>query len=390
MKYFFTIIVSILSFSCIYAQQKQTAESTLKKVHQTLNNLEEINYDLERESSYPEENYHNVSRWKCYFDFNNENYFPGFRFQIVDINFKTVYNGTEYFELNMEDKTSEIENQPEIEDIAGKSYFYNSLITIRKIIPLIIADKSIKKTIKDTVIAYKSYTLISVNVGNRTMQNLGKDFNRMDEGINFIYDFIIDKNTSLPFQINQKSPGSKNFIKTTFMNINLKPTSPIENSWFYSNYSKEYKPLKKVDIKQLQIGESAPNFSLPIFEGEKNASLQDYNGKVILLDFWIKNCSQCILSVSHLNELQKKYKDENFEIISINAYDSTENISFFKNKYGVQYPVLMNGKEVSIKFGVPGFPAYFIIDKDGKIAMNQEEASFEKLEIIINNELRKK
>lgn len=390
MKYFFTIIVSILSFSCFYAQQKQIAGSTLKKVHQTLNNLEEINYDLERESSYPEENYHNVSSWKCYFDFNNENNFPGFRFQIVDINFKTVYNGTEYFELNMEDKTSEIENQPEIEDIAGKSYFYNSLITIRKIIPLIIADKSIKKTIKDTVIAYKSYTLISVNVGNRTMQNLGKDFNRMDEGINFIYDFIIDKNTSLPFQINQKSPGSKNFIKTTFTNINLKPTSLIENSWFYSNYSKEYKPLKKVDIKQLQIGESAPNFSLPIFEGEKNASLQDYNGKVILLDFWIKNCSQCILSVSHLNELQKKYKDENFEIISINAYDSTENISFFKNKYGVQYPVLMNGKEVSIKFGVPGFPAYFIIDKDGKIAMNQEEVSFEKLEIIINNELRKK
>lgn len=390
MKYLFAIIITIVNISCLNAQKKQTAESTLKMVHQSLNNLKSLSYNLERESSYPDEDYHNISNWNCYFDFKNENNLLWFRFQIDEVNFKTIYNGTEYFELNKEDKTSEIENQPELEDIDGRSYFYNSLITIRKIIPIIIADKSIKKTIKDTIIANKSYTVISINVGNRRMQNLGKEFNKMDEGFNYLYDFIIDKKSKLPFQIIQKSPGSKNFIKTTFTNINLKPTPPKENSWFYSNYSKEYKPLEEVTINHLKIGESAPKFSLPIFEGDKNASLQDYNGKVILLDFWIKNCSQCILSVPHLNELQKKYKNEDFEIISINAYDSIENITFFKNKYGVQYPILINGKEVAIDFGVRGFPAYFIIDKNGKIVMNQEESSFEKLEVIINNELLKK
>lgn len=96
-------------------------------------------------------------------------------------------------------------------------------------------------------------------------------------------------------------------------------------------------------------------------------SLNDQRGKVILLDFWIKNCGPCIESVPHLNSLKEKFKSSNFEIISINSYDTKEEVNWFCNKHKSNYEVLLNGKEVAEKYGVSGFPAFFIIDKTGRI-----------------------
>ncbi len=43
----------------------------------------------------------------------------------------------------------------------------------------------------------------------------------------------------------------------------------------------------------------------------------------------------------------------------------------FCTKHKVGYPVLLNGKSVAEKYGVSGFPAFFIIDKTGKIIYAQ-------------------
>jgi len=68
-----------------------------------------------------------------------------------------------------------------------------------------------------------------------------------------------------------------------------------------------------------------------------------------------------------LNELQDKFKDKNFKIISINSYDSKEAVSWFCNKHKTNFSVLLNGKEVAEKYGVNSFPSFFVIDKEGKV-----------------------
>lgn len=110
-----------------------------------------------------------------------------------------------------------------------------------------------------------------------------------------------------------------------------------------------------------------------------------------MLDFWIKNCGPCIQSVPHLNELQKKFKDKNFKLISINSYDSKEDISRFCNKHKIDYMVLVNGKRVAKEYGVSGFPTFFIIDKSGKIIYSHigHDASKQlEIEQVINNALQ--
>jgi len=119
-------------------------------------------------------------------------------------------------------------------------------------------------------------------------------------------------------------------------------------------------------------------------------SLDELKGKVILLDFWIKNCGPCIQSVPHLNELQNKFKGKNLKIISINSYDSKEEVSWFCNKHKTDYTVLLNGKAVAGKYGVSGFPAFFIIDKTGKIIYSHagyETSIGSEIEQVIKNAL---
>ncbi len=78
-------------------------------------------------------------------------------------------------------------------------------------------------------------------------------------------------------------------------------------------------------------------------------------------------CFLVVHSVPHLNELQDKFKDKSFKIISINSYDSKEDVSWFCNKHNINFSVLLNGKEVAEKYGVSGFPTFFVIDKEGKV-----------------------
>jgi thiol-disulfide isomerase/thioredoxin len=131
-------------------------------------------------------------------------------------------------------------------------------------------------------------------------------------------------------------------LKTSFTSIDTNATSPTELSWYYSSYTKEYKPVKKNTAGVLlSNGTLAPDWKLETYNNNKTISLSNLKGQIILLDFWIKNCGPCIQSVPYLNELQNKFKDKNFKLISVNSYDSKEDISWFCNKHNT---VLMNGK----------------------------------------------
>jgi thiol-disulfide isomerase/thioredoxin len=140
---------------------------------------------------------------------------------------------------------------------------------------------------------------------------------------NFIYKITIDKANNLPTEILQKNDFNDDFIKTNFKNINTAPNQPTENSWYYSTYVNEYKPSEKKEIPQLiPVGSLALDWTLPFYNKNENISLSNLKGKVILLDFWFKNCGPCIESVPHLNAINKKFSDKKFEVLGVNTWDS--------------------------------------------------------------------
>ena len=136
----------------------------------------------------------------------------------------------------------------------------------------------------------------------------------------------------------------------------------------------------------IKTGEVAYEINLPMFETDKRVSLNDYKGKIVLLDFWIFHCGYCQSSVPKLNALQNKFKDKNFDLLAVNATDSKELINLFIKNTKSKLSILSQGEEVAKKYGVVGYPTVVLIGKDGKVLYS---GGFDqtKIENLINQNL---
>jgi thiol-disulfide isomerase/thioredoxin len=341
-------------------------------VSENLNALKTLRYEQHRELNYSSEDYHNTSKWMVYYDFEVSDSIVGCAYQIEDSVQKQVFNRTEQFLLNYQKKTMELKVNPDRSSFAGVSALYNSILTIKNVLPVIIADESIEKTRSDTSIDSRDYICVKLEMGKRRIQSLGKGFDAMKTQSNFIYTVIIDKTTYLPMDVVQTNDLDKDFIKTSFRNLQTNVQSPAEPSWFYSTYLNEYKQSSTAPAARLlSKGAASPTWILKILNENEKLSSTNMRGKVVLLDFWIKNCGPCIQSVPHLNKLQAKFNDKHFKVISINTYDAEGEISSFVNRHKIEYSVLVNGKHVAEAFGVSGYPTFFVIDKSGRIVYAQ-------------------
>ncbi len=117
-----------------------------------------------------------------------------------------------------------------------------------------------------------------------------------------------------------------------------------------------------------EIGEKAADFSL-LNLSQKKVNLSDYQGKVIILDFWAPECPPCRREIPDFVELQKEWGDKGVQIIGITCSRMRlKAIISFAGKYKMNYPVLLCDEATYRKYGpIPGIPTTFVIDQEGKI-----------------------
>ncbi len=96
--------------------------------------------------------------------------------------------------------------------------------------------------------------------------------------------------------------------------------------------------------------------------------LNEYSGKITVVNFWATWCPPCVEEIPSLNRLRAAMKDQPFELISVNYADTPKQIIDFMKKVNVEFPVLVDpaGKTAQ-SWNVIGFPSTFVIGKDGKI-----------------------
>jgi len=347
-------------------------DSILNEVAQKLNTLKRFEYEMTRELSYETDNYHNISTWRILYDFDTADTLTGFKYQVEDSTFKEIYNGAEKFHLDKKSRTMQVDDHPGKNSFQYLSFLYNSITTLRNILPLLINDPTVVKSVSDTTADGIPCTQITLNLGRRRIQNLGRGLDHMETKYNFIYKILVQKATGLPYKIIQLNDLNNDRITTTFTHPESDPKAPGDLSWYYSTYADIYRMAEsKVSSSLIAVGSTAPSWKLESPANSSVISLDELKGQVVLLDFWIKNCGPCIQSVPHLNQLKEKFKDQPVRIISINAYDSKADIAWFCNKHNIQYTVLSNGREVAKEYGIDRFPTCIIIDKTGKVVYAQ-------------------
>ncbi len=118
-------------------------------------------------------------------------------------------------------------------------------------------------------------------------------------------------------------------------------------------------------------GHDAVDFTAVDIDG-KRIRLSDFYDKVVLLDFWATWCPPCRREIPTLIEIKKTFKHKNFEIISIDGFERSDNARAFrfvreKRMNWIHIIDKEKGKEIARKYGVEYIPAVFVI-KNGKIA----------------------
>jgi thiol-disulfide isomerase/thioredoxin len=122
-------------------------------------------------------------------------------------------------------------------------------------------------------------------------------------------------------------------------------------------------------------GDPAPDFKLPLLTGKKVISLQDYRGKVVLVDFWASWCGPCRASFPAYEKLreqmQAKYGKNQFEILAINLDMGTQEALDFLKQHPVHYPILRisPGGIIQKNYDLIAVPTSFLIDQKGIIRL---------------------
>jgi len=112
------------------------------------------------------------------------------------------------------------------------------------------------------------------------------------------------------------------------------------------------------------------NFSLPDTDGKLH-ELNEWRGKVIVLNFWATWCPPCRAEVPLFVNTQDKFRKQGLVIVGV-AIDKTRDVANFIDSYFINYPVLVSEQdntELMARYGnrIATLPYSVVIDRNGKI-----------------------
>lgn len=122
---------------------------------------------------------------------------------------------------------------------------------------------------------------------------------------------------------------------------------------------------------KLKLGAAIPNITILNIRNYKstNAQIQDFKGKLLILDFWATWCQPCIRIKPRIDSLQKLF---NGKVQFISVTDQPENIVLpFLKRLKVQYPVnlveVVHDRVLTSMFKPVSLPQFVWINADGKL-----------------------
>lgn len=342
-----------------------SAKDILKKVSHKLSNLKTISYTIEFENNAASVGFYKKRRTESYLDFTSGDKFIGVRYQFDNPEYIYIFNGSDYFFLDKKLKSYSAWKDPNLHDFENAG-LRESLLMLKNSLPKILSDETIGKSVTEQTVNNKKVYVVEIVLDGKVMTLTG-DFLVTTPKIKFTYRLTIDKSTLLPLEVLRTNDTNTNTEKFNFEYKPAKYPLPAETSWYYSSYSNEYKPQKPYVERKIKAGEMAPDWTLPAPNADVPISLSQYRGKVVLVEFWISFCGFCIKAVPALNQIEDKYKDKDFKLLAINNNDAQDIVQKFVNVNKPKYEILYGDQETTEKYGVDGFPSFFLIDKTGRI-----------------------
>ena len=133
----------------------------------------------------------------------------------------------------------------------------------------------------------------------------------------------------------------------------------------------------------------APDFQLPLLDGETLVSPGDYAGRPLFLNFWATWCAPCVRELPALAEFAAEHSADPTgpALLTINLGETGAQVEGFLREIGLQnLPVALDINQVVKRdYGVQNLPTTFVIDGEGTVRhMKLGEMTYDEMGIYLD------
>lgn len=136
-----------------------------------------------------------------------------------------------------------------------------------------------------------------------------------------------------------------------------------------------------------QIGDFAPDFSLPALDGSTTTMSELFARGPVILAFFRSDCSHCRVELPLLQKLADKSWFKSIQVLAVNVKEPLETVQQMWQELDLRLPCVLDERmKIARSYGVPSIPRLFVVDQGGVLlhgsgAMEEEELKgwFQKL-----------
>ena len=123
------------------------------------------------------------------------------------------------------------------------------------------------------------------------------------------------------------------------------------------------------DIRTGTVGKPAPAFTLPSLTDGTSVSLDQYKGRIVVLNFWASWCIPCKEENPALTDAWERYRGTDVVLLGVVFQDSADAARAYTTRLGNTWTSAVDDDgRVSLSYGVFGPPETYFIGADGIIA----------------------
>ena len=127
---------------------------------------------------------------------------------------------------------------------------------------------------------------------------------------------------------------------------------------------------RKFDPRYELLGMPVPDFSATDLNGNP-ISLQEYRGKVVLLNFWVLWSPPAVSEMPDIKQIYDTYKDERFDIIGVNLDDEEVILQNYVKANDIPWRQIFDqgaGEDsLALQYGIGDIPEMWLIDREGRL-----------------------
>lgn len=97
-------------------------------------------------------------------------------------------------------------------------------------------------------------------------------------------------------------------------------------------------------------------------------TLANYQGKVVLLNFWATWCPPCLREMPSMERLRVKMAGQPLEIVAVDSAETAADVNAYLSKMKLGFPILLDPDGSNTRrWKVFGLPTSFLLDAEGRV-----------------------